>query len=71
MRGRIGDLMPLNGPAFTDSDEVWIADLRLEGTIEQGVLVGKDAIDGFRNDDRVMLSNERDLARMLRPLYTV
>lgn len=50
-RGRIGDLIPLSGPTFTqDPGAVWVADLRVEGAVERGVLVEKEVIEGFSSD---------------------
>jgi len=49
-RGKIGDLVPLTGADFA-ADDVWVADLRFEATIERGVMVGKDVLDGFADEN--------------------
>ena len=48
-RGRVGDLIPLTGPDFSRDEQIWIADLRVEGGLERGALVGQTmkVISGF------------------------
>lgn len=47
-KGNIGDLVLLTGACFGDG--TWVADLRCEGLIERGVLIGKDPIAGFSDE---------------------
>jgi hypothetical protein len=50
IRNRVGDLIRLTGPGLSNGP-VWIADLRVEGGVERGALVGQHPLDGFSDDE--------------------
>ncbi len=60
-RGRIGDIVPLTGTYFASEKALWVADLRLESSIERGMLVGRTPIPGFSNE-KGFLDFQRQLA---------
>lgn len=41
-------LVELSGPRFADG--IWVADLRLEGSAEKSVLVGREPLEAFRDE---------------------
>lgn len=50
-RKRVGDIIPLTSPEFVRDRELWVADLRWEGSLERSVLVGTKPVRAFADEE--------------------